>query len=133
MSTSIECGTVMRIWKVVVLVDLALALGAGGGYLWWGREATRLARELALARMTTAAGAEREVHGEGVVRAVLPDINVIVITHGELPGYMPAMTMGFRAATPKIQETVQVGDAVRFTVRGVPPNMTLTAIATLGR
>ncbi|HEY3065963.1 MAG TPA: copper-binding protein [Methylomirabilota bacterium] len=124
----------MRLWKVVVLVDLALALGVGGGYLRWGREAARLERELALARAATSvAGAEREVHGEGVVRAVLPDINVIVITHGELPGYMPPMTMGFRVATPKIQETVQVGDAVRFTVRGVPPNMTLTAIATLGR
>jgi Cu/Ag efflux protein CusF len=122
----------MRLWKVVVLVDLALVLGVGWGYLWWGRTASRLERELALAQVTVAGG-EREVHGEGVVRAVLPDINVIVITHGDLPGYMPPMTMGFRAATPKIQETVRVGDAVRFTVRGVPPNMTLTAIATLGR
>ena len=124
----------MRLWKAVILVDLALVLGVGAGYLWWGREAVRLERELAVARAATAVGgAEREVQGEGVVRAVLPDINVIVITHSELPGYMPPMTMGFRAATPKIQETVQVGDAVRFTVRGVPPNMTLTAIATLGR
>ena len=124
----------MRIWKVVVLVDLALALGVGGGYLRWGREAARLERDLTQARAAaTVAGTEREVQGEGVVRAVLPDINVIVITHGELPGYMPPMTMGFRVSTPKIQETVRVGDAVRFTVRGVPPNMTLTAIATLGR
>ena len=122
----------MRLWKVVVLVDLALVLGVGWGYLWWGRTAARLERDLALAQATVAGG-EREVHGEGVVRAVLPDINVIVITHGDLPGYMPPMTMGFRTATPKIPETVRVGDAVRFTVWGVPPNMTLTAIATLGR
>jgi len=63
-----------------------------------------------------------------VVRAILPEINVMVLTHGEMPGYMPAMTMGFRAASPKIHESVRVGDAVRFTVRGVPPNVAITAI-----
>src|SRR5207245_1088313 len=58
----------MAVWKVVVLLDLALALGVGGGYLWWGRQADRLARELAEAR--TAAAGPREFHAEGVIRAV---------------------------------------------------------------
>ena len=46
----------------------------------------------------------------------------------EIPGYMPAMTMGFRVASPKIQEAVAVGDAVRFTLRGILPNLAVTAI-----
>lgn len=117
----------MRAWKVVVLVDLAMLLGVGGGYLWWGREAARLERELAAAR-AAAQGGEREWRVAGVVRAILPDINVLVLTHEDIPGYMPSMTMGFRAAAPTIYDGVQIGDAVRFTLRGVPPNLTVTAL-----
>jgi Cu/Ag efflux protein CusF len=118
----------MRTWKAVVLIDLALLLGLGWGYLFWGLRAARVERELTLARASAAAGVERVWQIEGVVRAVLPDIGVLVITHGEIPGYMPAMTMGFREASPKIHAAVQAGDAVRFTLRGVPPNVTVTAI-----
>ena len=38
------------------------------------------------------------------------------------------MTMGFRASSPKIHEAVAVGDAVRFTLQGVPPSVMITAI-----
>jgi Cu/Ag efflux protein CusF len=119
----------MRLWRVVVLVDLALALGVGAGYLWWGQQARRLSRELELARAAAAAaGGEREYHASGVVRAGLADLGMVIITHGEIPGYMPPMTMGFRAETPKILESIKPGDAVRFTLRGTPPNLAITAI-----
>jgi Cu/Ag efflux protein CusF len=116
----------MRMWRVVILLFLSLGVGVGWGYLWWGREATRLSSELVEAR--AAVSGPREYRSEGVVRAVLPDINVLVITHEEIPGYMPSMTMGFRATSPKIYETVDVGDAVRFTLRGTPPNLALVAV-----
>ncbi len=118
----------MRAWKAVVLINLALLLGIGGGYLFWGLRVARLERDLALARASAVSGVEREWQVEGVVRAVLPEINVLVITHGEIPGFMAPMTMGFRAASPKIHASVQAGDAVRFTLRGVPPNVAVTAI-----
>jgi Cu/Ag efflux protein CusF len=121
----------MAVWKVVLLIDLALALGVGGGYVWWGRNVDRLGRELAEAR--AAAAGPREFHAEGVIRAVLPEIGIVVITHDEIAGYMPAMTMGFRATSPKVYDAVEVGDAVRFTLGGVPPNLALTAIEKLGR
>ena len=38
------------------------------------------------------------------------------------------MTMGFRVASPKIHEAVSVGDAVRFTLQGVLPNVAVTTI-----
>jgi Cu/Ag efflux protein CusF len=119
----------MAVSRVVILLNLALALGIGWGYLWWGREATRLAHDLAEAR--AAAAGPREYRSEGVVRAVLPDINVVVITHEEIPGYMPSMTMGFRATSPQIYETVEIGDAVRFTLRGTPPNLAIVAVEKL--
>jgi Cu/Ag efflux protein CusF len=121
----------MAVWKVVLLIDLALALGVGGGYVWWGRQTDRLGRELAEAR--AAAAGPREFHAEGVIRAVLPEIGVVVITHDEIAGYMPAMTMGFRATSSKVYDAVEVGDAVRFTLGGVPPNLALTGIEKLGR
>ena len=117
----------MRIWKVVLLVNLALALGVGWGYLWWGRQVVRLQRELVAARAQGLA-AEREWTVNGVVRAILPDLDVVVLTHEEIPGYMVPMTMGFRAASPNIYEGIRVGDAVRFTVRGAPPNVKIVAI-----
>jgi Cu/Ag efflux protein CusF len=116
----------MAVWRVVLLLLLTLVVGVGWGYLWWGRDVARLTRELGEAR--AAASGPREYRAEGVVRAVLPDMNVVVITHDEITGYMPAMTMGFRATSPKIYETVDVGDAVRFTLRGTPPNLALVAV-----
>jgi Cu/Ag efflux protein CusF len=121
----------MAVWKVVLLIDLALALGVGGGYLWWGRQADRLGRELVEAR--AAAAGPREYQAEGVIRAVLPEMGLVVITHEEISGYMPSMTMGFRATSPRIYESVEVGDAVRFTLGGVPPNLAITAVEKLGR
>ena len=117
----------MKIWRVVLLVNLALALGVGWGYLWWGRQVVRLQRDLTAARTLGAAG-EREWTVSGVVRAVLPDLDVVVLTHEEIAGYMAPMTMGFRAASPKIYEGVRIGDAVRFTLRGAPPNVKIVAI-----
>ena len=75
----------MRVWRVVVLFNLALAIGVGWGYLWWGQQARRLARDLQAARIAAAtAGGEREYRGTGVVRAGLGDLGLIVITHGEI-------------------------------------------------
>jgi len=121
----------MKIWKVVLLLNLALALGAGWGYLWWGRQVVRLQRDLVAAR-SLATAVEREWTVNGVVRAILPELDVVVLTHEDMAGFMAPMTMGFRAASPKIYEGVQVGDAVRFTVRGAPPNVKIVAIERLG-
>jgi Cu/Ag efflux protein CusF len=119
----------MRVWRVVALLNLALALGVGWGWIWWGQQARRLAAEVQTARALAAAGAgEREYEATGVVRAGLPEVGILVVTHGEIPGYMPAMTMGFRTASPEILESVKPGDTVRFTLRGTPPNMAITAI-----
>jgi Cu/Ag efflux protein CusF len=118
----------MRPWKVVVLVNLALLLGVGWGWVRWGRHAERLTRDLEEARAAAATGGEREWRVLGVVRAVVPEIDVVVLSHEDIPGYMPAMTMGFRTASAAVHEAVAVGDEVRFTLRGTPPDLAITAI-----
>lgn len=117
----------MRVWKVALLLNLALLLGIGGGYLWWGRQAERLEQELVRARDAQAVS-EQEWTVRGVVRAVLPEAGLIVISHEEIAGYMAPMTMGFRVASPQIYDGVQVGDAVRFRLRGAAPNVVVVAL-----
>src|SRR5205814_802184 len=101
-----------------------LVLLAVGGFTAWRRSQVSPA-----AQTVTWGGPEREWPGiRGVVRAVIPDLGIIVLTHEDIPGYMPGMTMGFRVVTTKIPEPLSAGDAVRFTVRGSPPLVVVTAI-----
>src|SRR5207245_3830792 len=90
----------MRAWKAVVVINVALIVGGGWGYAVWGLRAARLERELAVARATALAVVEREGTGEGGVQAVYPELNVLVSTHVDIREYMPAMTMGFTCAPP---------------------------------
>ena len=116
----------MRAVTAVVIVNVVLVLLGAGGVTAWRRAQ---AESAAAARTVTWGGPEREwrdIHG--VVRALLPELGIIVLTHEEIADFMPGMTMGFRLATPKIPERLSVGDAVRFTVRGSPPLVVITAI-----
>jgi Cu/Ag efflux protein CusF len=116
----------LKLWRAILLMNLGLALGVGLGYLTWGRHVAGLQTELALAReRSLQAGVERVFDAQGVVRAVLQDINVVVLTHDDIGGFMPSMTMGFRLRDPQLLQGVAVGDTVRFKLRGVPPNLVI--------
>jgi Cu/Ag efflux protein CusF len=39
------------------------------------------------------------------------------------------MTMGFRVHDPKLYLGLDIGDTVRFTLTGTPPNVEITALA----
>lgn len=124
----------MRLWKAIALVNLALGVGLLMGYLWWGREAARARQEVtATIEALSVPGEERQWTARGVVRSVVPEINVLVLTHEDIPGFMPSMTMGFRAANRQLYDGLQVGDVIRFTLRGVPPNVTIVAITREGK
>jgi Cu/Ag efflux protein CusF len=56
------------------------------------------------------------VVGEGKVIALVPASNEIVVTHGEIKGFMDAMTMGYPIRPASLLEGVQAGDTVRFTI-----------------
>jgi Cu/Ag efflux protein CusF len=118
----------MRAWKAVAVVNVALVIATSlAGWQLWRRAG---GPEDAQAGQTiTLGGPEREWRDiPGVVRAVLPELGIIVLTHSDIPGYMPGMTMGFRLATPDLPARLAVGDSVRFTVRGSPPLVVVTAI-----
>lgn len=124
----------MRLSRVVILINLALAVGLLLGYLAWGRQLAALERDLARARPPfSPPGVAQVFTTQGVVRALIPEVGVVVLTHDEITGFMPAMTMGFRTQDPALFRSLEVGDAVRFTLKGVPPNVVITEVVKLGQ
>ena len=130
----------MPVWQVAVMLNLAFAVGLGLGYASWGRQAEAVHRDLdaSQARVETlereqracAAGGragEQQWEGRGIVRAVYPEL--LVVTHEEIRGLLPARTTGFRV-TAHLSEPLRVGDAIRFSLRGtVADDAVLVALA----
>jgi mono/diheme cytochrome c family protein len=56
------------------------------------------------------------VTGEGTVTGVRPEKQQIVLDHGEIKGFMEAMTMGYKANPASLLNSVKPGDKVRFTI-----------------
>ncbi len=108
----------MRIYKVVILANLAFGLGLLSGSLWWQRDADQLRRELVTARQASKArpDAEKSWLVMGIVRAVHPQDSSMVITHEPIPGLMGSMTMTFRARDRGLMKGLEAGDRVQFTL-----------------
>ncbi len=121
----------MRLWRAVLLMNLALGLGVLLGYLGWGRQLVPLEQELSAARQQAAVPRTWTVRG--VVRAVLPQANVVILTHEDIPGFMASMTMGFPVKDAKLVQGLDIGETVRFTLAGVPPDLVITAIDREGK
>ena len=87
----------------------------------------RLERERAACAAGARAG-EQQWEGRGVVRAIYPQL--LVITHEEIRGLLPARTTSFRTSSPPLRDSIRVGDAIRFSLRGtVADDARLVAIA----
>ena len=119
----------MRMWQVAILVNLALAVGLGFGYGAWGHRLATLDSEVKTAqaqveqltreREACFAGArygEQLWEGRGIVRAVYP--RVLIVTHEEIPGLLPARTTGFRLADSANRGRAHAGDPIRFWLQG---------------
>jgi Cu/Ag efflux protein CusF len=121
----------MRLWKVVVLVNVALGIGVTAGYLRWGREARLLRDELLASQAAPpeASGGDRTWTVRGIVRGLVPDLGAVILTHEAMPGLMGAMTMAFEADDPRLLAGLGPGDRVRFTVRHAGERLVLVAIA----
>jgi Cu/Ag efflux protein CusF len=118
----------MRAWYFVIAVNLAALSGVGAGYLYWGRDNQRLTAELKMARAVTPRPEREWKDVAGVVRGVMPEMGVVVLSHDDMPGYMRPMTMGFKVESPQLYDGLEVGDAVSFTLKGRPPRVRITAM-----
>jgi len=59
---------------------------------------------------------QKTVSGEGKVVATVPGSSQLVLEHGEIKGFMDAMTMGYRVDPPSLLQGLKPGDQVRFTI-----------------
>ena len=64
----------------------------------------------------TEPGSSPTVIGEGEVIATVPNASQIVVEHGEIKGFMEAMTMGYRVDPVSLLAGLKQGDKVRFTI-----------------
>ena len=56
------------------------------------------------------------VTGEGTVISVRPQKQELVLEHGEIKGFMEAMTMGYKTNPASLLNSVTPGDKIRFTI-----------------
>jgi Cu/Ag efflux protein CusF len=118
----------MRLWRVIVLLNLALAVGMGLGYIRWAREVRRLEGEVARLRDEGTRASRKTWTARGIVRAVVPQVGAVFLTHEALPGLMESMTMAFQAESPKLLAGLAPGDEVRFTLRQDADRLVVVAI-----
>ena len=120
----------MRLYKVILLVNLAVGVGFLLGSLWWGTEIRLLRREVAAVRQggSIRAGVGESWSAQGVVRVVAPEINRVFIDHEDIPGLMEAMTMAFEPDDPNMLNGLAPGDQVRFTLQKKDERLVLLSI-----
>lgn len=123
----------MRMWHVVLLLNLALAVGLLIGYGAWGRQlyalnsdyqdlqkqVQQLERER-LATLDEKAPGLQQWEGHGVIRAIYP--RLILLTHEEIADLLPARTTGFPVKEASSFNAYHVGDTVRFWLQGKGPD-----------
>src|SRR4051794_31601951 len=73
-----------------------------------------LARFLALACLLACGGCAKRFTGRGMVLQVDPTAPSVLISHADIPGYMPAMAMPFTPRKASEIAALHPGDQVRF-------------------
>jgi Cu/Ag efflux protein CusF len=61
-------------------------------------------------------GATKTVSADGRVIALVAESQDIVVEHGEIKGFMDAMTMGYKVRPTSLLKTVKPGERIRFTI-----------------
>ena len=105
------------------------------GRLIVGRGGTKVAQGTPVATPVQAtpgqaSAAPQSFSGTGTVIAAVPRVNRLIVNHGEIKGFMPAMEMSY-AARPGVIDGLNPGDKIEFTIDGA--TSTVTAAKVIGK
>jgi hypothetical protein len=108
----------VRLYKVIILVNIALGIGYLFGYHWWGQEVIGLRRaDSREAAGGQSPGRRAELVDQGNRARVCPRNEPDRDYPYAIPGLMGSMTMGFRADNPKRLRGLNPSDVVQFTLK----------------
>jgi Cu/Ag efflux protein CusF len=68
--------------------------------------------------------------GTGTVIAALPRVSRLVVSHGEIKGFMPAMEMSYAVAPGTPLDGIKAGDTIAFSIDGA--TSVITAVKVTG-
>jgi Cu/Ag efflux protein CusF len=69
--------------------------------------------------------------GHGIVKAIAPGTGALTLSHGDIKGFMPAMEMMYRVASPELSRDLKPGDAVDFKIDAA--KYLIVAVKRIGR
>src|SRR5436309_9854730 len=69
---------------------------------------------VATACSRTAPAREYQLHGQ--ILDVKPETSEVLVKHGDIPGFMPAMTMPYKVEDPRVLAGKQPGDLITATL-----------------
>ena len=93
-----------------------------------GTEPSRQTAPLQAAAAAQPSAGAKVFNGEGVVEGVDRSIDTIQINHGDIKGYMPAMSMPYRVKDKAMLDLVKPGDKVTFTLEDTSKGAVLIEI-----
>ena len=71
--------------------------------------------------------------GQGTVENWLAESELVVINHGEIEGFMTAMTMPFQVREDSVKDAIVLGDSIHFSIAYEDGDAWITRIVSIPR
>jgi protein SCO1/2 len=88
---------------------------------------------LVVAPLWIACSSAKNYAAHGVVITLLPEDDQLVVAHDDIPGFMPAMTMNFYVADPKLFKNLEPGAEIDFVLEVNGSRYKITQIKVTGQ
>lgn len=72
--------------------------------------------------------APKQFDAHGLVKSITPNGSHLVVAHGDVPGFMNAMTMPFSVADETLLSDVSANDSIRFVIEVDGPKISIISL-----
>lgn len=78
--------------------------------------------------MSQESAAPKQYDAHGLVKSITPNGSHLVVAHGDVPGFMNAMTMPFAVADETLLSDVSTNDSIRFVIEVEGPKISIISL-----